>query len=213
MLTKMRRLICLAVLATGCGLPFAAFADAAGDLVFTERGPWNLKDAPVVWSLNIAGPPKAQFRQIKDGQISLIETTDPSDGKAMLQLVEKNPDPNSPLPERKVGPFPADSGDPSVVFFLETVARDMAAATGGSPFYIRNRMKDAVFRGGEIRQEADQQVAVFRPFANDPNKDRMAPFDQLELNFVIRDPKAPIHAMSATTGGESPAFLFSMEQP
>ncbi len=212
MLTQLRRSICLAVFALGCSLPAATFAGEAGDLVFTERGPWDLKGDPIVWALTINGPPEAQFRQITDGTITMGETTDPSDGKPMLELIETNPAAGQ-IPPRKIGPFPLDGGDPSVVFFLETVARDMAAVTGGSPFYIRNRMKDSVFRGGELREEGGQKIAVFRPFEADPNKERMKPFDQLELRFVMNEPKAPIHSMTASTGGEKPVFLISMVQP
>ena len=40
------------------GLLFApaALAGEAGDLVFAERGPWDLSAAPVVWTISQAGP-------------------------------------------------------------------------------------------------------------------------------------------------------------
>lgn len=207
-MTILRKLAIALTLSVSFGAPMAAVANEAGDLVFTERGPWQLKDQGPVWAWNVVAPTGVDLHSIKDGTLSLIEITDPSDGKPVLQLVEKGTG-----PERRIGPFPTDGGDPSVVFFLESIARNMAASTGGSPFYIRNRIKDAIFRGGEIQTEGDTQVAVFRPFAADPNKDRMKPFDQLEMRFTLADPKAPIQSMVASTGGESPAFLVSLVQP
>ncbi len=207
-MTILRKLAVVAVMTIGCGLPAASFADEAGDLVFTDRAPWALGSEGEVWALDIVAPAGAQVHTITDGTLSLVGTTDPSDGKPMLQLLEQGGG-----PERKIGPFPPDGGDPTVVFFLETVARNMAAISGGSPYYIRNRLKDSVFRGGDLVEEGGNKVAVFRPFVDDPNKERMRPFDQLELRFVIADPKAPIHSMIASTGGEAPAFLVSMVQP
>ncbi len=206
--TQLRKLALAASLAFACALPGLAAANEAGDLVFAERAPWSLPDGGEVWALDIVVPEGAEVRAFRDGKLSLVTTTDPKDGKPMLQLLE-----DGGGLERKIGPFPSDGGDPTVVFFLETVARNMAASSGGSPYYIRNRLKDAVFRGGELTSEGDTKVAVFRPFLNDPNKARMGVFEQLELRFVIADPKEPIASMTATTGGETPAFLVSMVQP
>lgn len=195
----------LALVALVALMPGLARANEAGDLVFADRTPWQVKDKPVVWSLDISGPAAQDFRPIADGRVALSEVTDPSDGKPVLQINQE-----STVITRKIGPFPTDGGDPTVIFFLENVARDMAAVTGGSPFYIRNRMKDALFRGGEIRAEDGRQIAVFRPFVDDPNKARMAGFDQLELAFTIDDPKQPISSMIASTGGDAPLFRVAM---
>ena len=87
-----------------------------------------------------------------------------------------------------------------LVFFLENTARDMATMTGGSPFYIRNRIKDAVFQGGTVRREGGKVTVEMQPFAEDPNRDRMGGFQTLTLRFVMgADPKAPIAEMVAET--------------
>ncbi|AGT10417.1 hypothetical protein [Paracoccus aminophilus] len=192
----------------GQGLAFAASANEAGDQVFADRAPWTLDQGPLVWRLTVEGPASESFRPIENGTIELVRAVDPADGKPMLQILEKG----GPI-DRKLGPFPVDGGDPTVVFFLENVARDMAAITGGSPYYIRNRMKDALFRGGELRKEGGQTLAVFQPFREDKNKDRMGEFAQLELVFTLADPKAPIKSMVASTGGDKPTFRIAMVQP
>ena len=83
----------------------------------------------------------------------------------------------------------------------------MATLTGGSPDYIRNRIKDAVFRGGSIAREGGVTTVVARPFESDPNRARMGGFETLQLRFVLGDdPAAPIREMVAETAGPvSPA--------
>ena len=192
----------------GLLLTAPALAGEAGDLVFAERGPWDLSAAPVVWQISQQGPEVEGFRPLGQGTITLSQVTDPADGKAALQLDEA-----TPRITRKIGPFPISGGDPSLTFFLESVARDMAALTGGSPFYIRNRLKDALFRGGEVGTESGRKVAIFRPFADDPNRDRMFGFDSLTLRFVLDEPARPIRQMLAETGplaGGRPAYRNDM---
>ena len=46
--------------------------------------------------------------------------------------------------QRGLAAFPAGAGHPLLLVFLETTARNVAALTGGSPFYIRNRMREAL---------------------------------------------------------------------
>lgn len=176
-------------------------ADEAGDAVFAERGPWALGDDSLVWHLTVDGPEAESFFAVKDGSVALAEIADPSDGQPVLQLTV-----NTGTQSRKIGPFPASGGDPVLTFFLEQTARDMARLTGGSPFYIRNRIKDALFRGGEISNDGDVTTAVFTPFADDPNAERMHGFGTLTLTFVMADPKDPIRDFLAETGGDTPGY-------
>ncbi|RCW82922.1 hypothetical protein DFP89_111128 [Paracoccus lutimaris] len=185
-----------------------ALADAAGDLVFAERGPWDLSAAPLVWTIDRKGPEAQGFAPQGQGTVTLRQITDPSDGQPALQLDEATARIN-----RKIGPFPISAGDPALTFFLETVTRDMAALTGGSPFYIRNRLKDALFRGGKVAEADGQKVASFRPFADDPNHARMLGFESLTLRFVLDQPNRPIRRMLAETGplaGGKPAYRNEM---
>lgn len=202
----MRFLIRIALLALVAATPL--MADEAGDLVFAERGPWQLEGKPLVWTLTQTGPEVEGFTPLGQGTISLTQTTDASDGKPVLELLEK-----TARIDRRIGPFPVSGGDPALTFFLETVSRDMAALTGGSPFYIRNRLKDALFRGGEVRREDGATVAVFVPFQGDKNSGHMLGFETLELRFTLDEPKAPIRAMAARTGplaGGQPAYDSAM---
>lgn len=200
---EMKRALALAL---WLGLsPLAALSGEAGDAVFAERGPWSLTDDGLVWSLHVEGPEAPGFVPVDDGSVTLGRATDPSDGQPVLQLTRK-----AGQRSRQIGPFPISGGDPVLTFFLEQTARDMAGLTGGSPFYIRNRLKDALFRGGEITHEGATATATFRPFADDPNAARMQGFQTLTLTFVMDNPTRPIREFRAEAGGVSPAYLNRM---
>lgn len=175
--------------------PMAAAADEAGDLVFAERTPWKLDSQTLVWQLTREGPALPNFQQAKDGSLTLSEVTDPKDGQPALQMIQK-----TDAGERRIGPLPLSTGDPVLILFLENTARDMASLTGGSADYIRNRIKDAVFRGGSVTRSEGRVTAEMKPFENDPNKDRMSGFSTLTLRFVMGDdPRAPIRELIAET--------------
>lgn len=185
--------------------PGPMHAGEAGDAVFAERGPWSLGDSPLRWALHVEGPEAPGFLKIRDGSVTLTQAIDPSDRQPVLQLIQK-----TDTRTRQIGPFPISGGDPVLIFFLEQTARDMARLTGGSPFYIRNRIKDALFRDGRIVQSGGRSVASFQPFASDPNAARMAGFETLTLTFVLDDPGQPIRELQAETQGTQPGYLNRM---
>ena len=195
----------LRVIAAIAVLAGPASAGEAGDLVFAERGPWVLGGDTFHWTLTRKGPPAEMgFIPVEGGEVTLREAIDPSDNKPILQVIEK-----AGTRERVIGPFPISSGDPVLTYFLESTVREMAALTGGSPFYIRNRVKDAVFRGGEVLVEGDHKVVTLHPFADDPNKARMQGFEALVVTFTLdADPKKPIRDMRAEAAG--PGYLHEM---
>lgn len=77
-------------------------------------------------------------------------------------------------------------GNPLVMVVLENAVRATSRATGGSPFYLRNRVREAL-RDDLARRDG---ALVARPFADDPNRARLGAFADLELRFVM-DPDAP----------------------
>ena len=91
---------------------------------------------------------------------------------------------------RGIGEFPASVGNPIILYFMESVVRDMASSAGGSPFYIRNRVKAALLEpAAEEQGGADgQTVAVtLRPFEGDPNASRMQGFEHLALTVTMSE--------------------------
>jgi len=112
---------------------------------------------------------------------------------------------------RNIGSFPATVGNPMIMYFVETVVRDMASTAGGSPFYIRNRVKAALVKKTPIREETihvngrdvPAQTVTLYPFENDPNRDRMRGFEDLALTVTMSD-EVPgwYYELKAETGGK-----------
>lgn len=96
---------------------------------------------------------------------------------------------------RALGSFPASVGNPMIMVFYESVIRDMAETAGGSPFYIRNRVKEALVKPAQIEtgeavvdgETVAVQTVTLRPFQGDPNHARMRGFGDLELRVTMSD--------------------------
>lgn len=103
--------------------------------------------------------------------------------------------------------FDVDSkvpGNPLLMVFLENALRSVAAATGGSPFYLRNRMREALADG--LAEEQGQ--LVMRPFVDDANRARLGAFADMALRFEL-SPATPgmVVAMRAEAGpADAPVY-------
>ena len=91
---------------------------------------------------------------------------------------------------RDVASFPAQGANPMLLFFLENVVRNVAAQTGGSPFYIRNRLRDALVAADLGPVQDGRAVIALHPFAADPNRARLGAFAELTLTLAL-DPARP----------------------
>ncbi len=95
--------------------------------------------------------------------------------------------------ERTLGRFDASVGNPVAMYFLERTIRTVAEATGGSDFYLRNRIKDALREPEEVRTiEIDWQgepveatEIILTPFEKDPNRPRLGPYGDLRIRLVM----------------------------
>ncbi|GEO87471.1 MULTISPECIES: hypothetical protein [Alphaproteobacteria] len=96
---------------------------------------------------------------------------------------------------RFIGSFPASVGNPLIMYFLESALSDVAKQSGGSPFYMRNRIKEALLKDAEIvpvsvrigeRDVAARQVTI-RPFAKDKARDQMGRFAELALAVTVSE--------------------------
>lgn len=95
--------------------------------------------------------------------------------------------------------FPVNGPNPVLLYFLESTARSMAGATGGSAFHIRTRMREAV-AAADLGTGTTPREVVMRPFANDQNRARMGAFAELSVRLRY-DPDRPdrILELSADT--------------
>lgn len=96
---------------------------------------------------------------------------------------------------RGIGTFPISVGNPVIMYFMETTLRDMAEKSGGSPFYIRNRMKESLLQDADIvpvtvglgdRDVAARQITL-HPFAHDAARNRMGRFADLTLVVTVSE--------------------------
>ncbi|MBK0399879.1 hypothetical protein H0I76_11815 [Limibaculum sp. M0105] len=116
---------------------------------------------------------------------------------------------------RRLDPFPRASGNPVFIVFLESMLRAVAAQTGGSPFYLRNRIKEALWKGAVATPVSvrlgDAEVAAerlsYQPFAADSHKAELGELAGLTIEFVLAE-GAPGRFVSLTAatpdGGATP---------
>ena len=86
-------------------------------------------------------PSEGSLEDVAGGEVRL-EVVAAGDGRE-LRLVREEDGRSAP-----VGTFPAGVANPLLLYFLETTVRAMAEATGGSPYYIRNRIREALGAAG-----------------------------------------------------------------
>lgn len=96
---------------------------------------------------------------------------------------------------REVASFPAKGANPMLLFFLENVVRNMAIQTGGSPFYIRNRIRDSLLEAELGDPAAAEAVITVKPFEKDPNLNQLGDFATLSLTMTL-DPAQPARLLS-----------------
>ena len=122
---------------------------------------------------------------------------------------------------RSLGVFPVSVGNPMIMVFYESIVRDMAATAGGSPFYIRNRVKEALLQPtavttGEAMLDGERievRTVRMRPFDGDPNADRMLGFGNLEMVVTMSDdvPGWYLNLKAAAGPGETPVYSTDMQ--
>lgn len=170
-------------------LAFATPLFANGEAVILKTG--TLADfdrsSTLVYAQDIT---LAQDQTLAEREIGeVILSADPKDDGNVMLAFHKDDG------KRALGRFPQSVGNPLFMYFVEAVIRDMAGFTGGSPFYIRNRVKNALVNGTEITdgtiihngQNIDATIAVMRPFENDPNRERMQGFQDLTLAATLSE--------------------------
>ncbi len=112
---------------------------------------------------------------------------------------------------RQLDNFRNVPGNPILMVFMETIVSSISRATGGSPFYIRNRIKES-FANGAVATEKDGTRLTFLPFDHDRNRARMGPFADLE---IVIDMSETLPGMfktlrAQTSGPGEPAYSEEM---
>lgn len=185
----------LTVLAMILG-PLPAGAGALSDLLMA---PGAFEAAPVgsvVGYSEARRVPEAEgmtVAAVKDGEVRL-EVVAAGDGRELRLVREAD---GKAVP---VGTFPDGVANPLLLYFLETTVKVMAEATGGSPYYIRNRIREALVAADLGAAAGEAREVALAPFAADANRARMGDFADLAIRLRF-DPAAParILELSADT--------------
>ncbi|CAN5812578.1 hypothetical protein BH23PSE1_BH23PSE1_12030 [soil metagenome] len=184
-------------------LPAAAVAESGG--LFGTGGFEDVEPGErVVFRHERSGD--ARLPAITGGEAVILLAEAEADGARELRVSLISGGRTLPVP-----PMPAEAANPILLIFLENTVRHMAELTGGSPFYIRNRMREALWLAGgpgeavTIETEGgtvDGQRVAIRPFAEDPNRAAMGAFAELRISFVLSDAvPGGIARLDARAGG------------
>lgn len=124
---------------------------------------------------------------------------------------------------RNLGEFPATVGNPIIMYFVESVIRDVSRNAGGSPFYIRNRIKASLLQKVPIEDVAlpfggndiPAKQITLRPFLNDKNRSKMRGYEDLALTITMSD-KVPgwyysLVADTKPSKGEGPVYTNALK--
>lgn len=97
-------------------------------------------------------------------------------------------------------------GNPLLMVFLENTLRTVAKATGGSEFYLRNRIRFAL--RDNLAAEPDGALTI-HPFLNDPNRAKMGPFGDLEMRFEVSEAQPGMLVALRARAGDAgaPAYV------
>ncbi|MGQ0566687.1 MAG: hypothetical protein ACT4OK_16710 [Gemmobacter sp.] len=109
---------------------------------------------------------------------------------------------------QEVARFPGAGPNPMLLFFLENVVRSMVIQTGGSPYYIRNRIKDAIVTSDRGADRDGRRIVVLHPFEADPHRARMGEFGALTLTLAY-DPADPGRLVELLADTGTPASGYS----
>lgn len=178
----------IAMLALGATLAAsgALHAESAFDLVFRSG---TLDGLPEGTEIHYAavGMPQAGA---DDPWREVVVGLGPDDSALLQQQPAEGDGPARPL-----GSFDATVGNPVAMLFLERTVQNISESTGGSPFYIRNRIRDALAGPGRIEEvtvtwEGESISATeiaLSPFMEDAHRAELGSFADLEIRVVVSE--------------------------
>lgn len=182
----------LGAAALGFALSLPAHADDALDRVFDATQLDNVETGKALGFIHMrksVAPDKVPAIENRDITVAVGEKVEGKDAREVLVTITEG--------KRKstLDAFLDDGGNPVLVIFLESVAQAVAKSTGGSPFYIKNRIKDAFSRGAEVAptelvrdgKPVEAVRIVYNPFALEKQKERLQTFANFEMAFIFSD--------------------------
>ena len=110
---------------------------------------------------------------------------------------------------RTLEPFRGVRSNPVLIIFLEQITQDLSQQTGGSKYYLRNRLREGLADGLVPEPSGSGTRLVMRPLLDDPNAVELGPYINLEVSFTVDDSLPGMFgALTAKAGPEdAPVFL------
>ena len=140
------------------------------------------------------------------GQIALATAPGADDRRRDVEAVLTRDGTSRSLP-----PFQSVEGNPVLIIFLEQVLQDLSRDTGGSSFYLRNRMRDGMARGMQVETRPDGTRLVMHPLAGDPNTAALGDYANLEISLLLDDSLPGMFARLSAVAGPADAPVFVEE--
>lgn len=209
--------LCAALLLAPTGAPQPLFAGELSDLImapglFAQMPEGELlrytRDRQLPGDAEtLAAPGMTPLRPVLDGQVILARN---QADRLVLSLGDGH------TPSREMADFPAGAPNPVLMVFFEDVMRAIAAQTGGSPFYLRNRIRASMAEAGlgqspSETTQTEHVTARLLPFAGDPNAARLGDWASLALTIEYA-PDAPwrLTRLSAATDAAENGYQETM---
>lgn len=133
---------------------------------------------------------EAKLGESFDETLALNVTAEPSDPARRVAEVDITRGDR----HAEAGPFPTLNGNPISLILLERDVKEMAQLSKGSPFYLRNRVRDHIASGKvePARFDFDGHSVegwklTMLPFADDPNKDKLLELAGRHYEFLFSD--------------------------
>lgn len=178
----------IAALALGASLLGAGAlqAETAFDVVFRSG---TLDGLPAGTELRYDGEGLVEAQSDEEWQEVVVDLG-PGDEALVKRLLVKGEEPG-----RVLGSFDAGVGNPVAMLFLERTVNVISRETGGSPFYIRNRIRDTLGQPGVLEavtvdwqgEAVPATKVVLVPFARDAHRADLGLYADLAIEVVVSE--------------------------
>ena len=157
-------------------LPSMAGAGALSDLLMSPGGFGDAPDGPLLaYREQRSVPAESGLQPLDDGRLT-VARVEGTNGPA-LAVAREVDGKAQPVAEVSVG-----GANPVLLYFLEATVRDLSQATGGNPYYIRNRMREALV-AADLGPASVPRDVTLSPFAADRNRARLGSYADLTLRL------------------------------
>jgi hypothetical protein len=164
----------------------------------------------LVYSLQRTGGTAAGVPAHAESTVELSLQRDPATGEIRAEVAIITGE-----GRQAAGSFPSQAGNPVLLVALERDITEMSRLLRGSPYYIRNRIREAISAAAPISarftfdgREVEGWRIVVSPFEQDRNRDRLREHAAKRYEFILSDAvPGHLYAVRMVTPGADGAQL------